>query len=324
MFGALIPIQPAQALSCMGFTVAGDFADSTAVFIGTAQNPSANQGKAEIKVTHAWKGEVEVGDVVDAQSADPEIWGVKFKTGYTYLIFSEQEEPYLLGLCDSSREVITQKHVDNAKTQEEREFYSDQLAEETARINALIVELNSYANTSDAHPLGTNIISGGTVYTIVKENGKTVRSPYTSAGAFLSYSFNNWSNIVEANTKDLALPIGSFIPPRDGTIMCSDRGADQGTCYLVTDSKKAGFTSEQAFYQAGYNYNWALYGDISFLSSATHIEDGLAQHRPGTVISWNGKTYLVTNAGLKQIPSTEVLSSWGYWTDEIISANSTI
>lgn len=173
-----------------------------------------------------------------------------------------------------------------------------------------------------ANSLGTNIISGGTVYTILREDGRTVKRPYTSAGAFLSYTFNSWSNVFQANNDDLALPVGSFIPPRDGTIMCSDRGSDYGTCYLVTDSKKAGFVSEQVFYQFGFTYQWALYGDVSFLASTTNIESGTEQHRPGMILSWNGKTHLITNAGLKEIPDTATLLSWGYRIEDAIAANS--
>src|SRR5262245_2554917 len=46
------------------------------------------------------------------------------------------------------------------------------------------------------HSLGSNIITpAGTVYTVTTENEQIVRRPYTSAGAFLSYSFNSWSTI---------------------------------------------------------------------------------------------------------------------------------
>jgi|GEM_PF-1694428 hypothetical protein len=169
---------------------------------------------------------------------------------------------------------------------------------------------------------GKNIIVNGTVYTILKENGKKVKRPYTSEGAFLSYSFNKWSNVVSASFEETNLPTGSFIPPRDGTIMCSDRWPDQGTCYLVTDSKKAGFTNENAFYSGGYSYQWALYGDVSFLQSATHIENGSEMRRAGSILSWNNVIYLITNAGIKEIPNTEILESWGYWPQEALIANS--
>src|SRR5690349_2329769 len=76
----------------------------------------------------------------------------------------------------------------------------------------------SKANAA-VHTAGTNVVSQGTIF-MITDDGQ--RRPYTSAGAFLSYGFNSWSTVQQATSEDLALPIGSFIPPRDGKIICSD------------------------------------------------------------------------------------------------------
>lgn len=161
----------------------------------------------------------------------------------------------------------------------------------------------------------------GTVYKIVLVNGNKVRRPYTSAGAFLSYSFNSWEKVIKANSEDLALPKGEFIPPRDGTIFCSDRGTDKGTCYLISSGQKAGFTQESVFKAKGFTFRWALYGDASFLPSAPVIDNPNSPHRPGTLINIDGTVYLVTGTGLVGIPSMSALSSWGYWSDDVLPAN---
>lgn len=172
------------------------------------------------------------------------------------------------------------------------------------------------------HSIGSNIATAdGTVYTIAEENNKTVKRPYTSAAGFLSYSFNTWTSVSAATTEDIALPTGSFIPPRDGTIFCSDRGTDKGTCYLITNKKKAGFTSEAIFKQLGFTFTYALYGDSSFLDKDSNIDSTTRSHSPGTLINKDGVTYLVTPTGLKSITDVSKLKSWGYWDGDIVPAN---
>ena len=120
-----------------------------------------------------------------------------------------------------------------------------------------------------AHSAGTNISSNGTIYMVT--DNSYIR-PYTSAGAFLSYSFNSWAGVQAATPEDLALPQGSFIPARDGKIVCSDRGADKGTCYLITGGKTAAFVSAEVFKGLGFSFSKALYGDVSFLAKDSNIE----------------------------------------------------
>src|SRR5258708_22550113 len=106
--------------------------------------------------------------------------------------------------------------------------------------STVLLGLAPFAAQAGAHANGTKVVkSDGTVGMII--NGQF--RAYTSAGAFLSYGFNSFDSVVTANSDDLALPMGSFIPPQDGKVICSDRGADQGTCYLITAGQKAGFTS---------------------------------------------------------------------------------
>lgn len=192
-----------------------------------------------------------------------------------------------------------------------------------ALLAALLVWSSQFALAQAAqHPFGSNIITPeGTVYTITQENNQTVRRPYTSPGAFLSYSFNTWDTIVGSSAEDLALPVGSFIPPQDGKIICSDRGADKGTCYLITANKKAGFTSEEVFKKLGYSFSYVIYGDVSFLPSAANIDTATAPHNPGTLINKDGTVYLVGSNGLIGLPSWATLQSWGYTAADIVPAN---
>jgi hypothetical protein len=176
-----------------------------------------------------------------------------------------------------------------------------------------------------AHTAGTNVISSdGTVWMITSNN---TRRAYTSGGAFLSYGFNSFANVQTANADDLALPVdpAGFIPPQDGSIICSDRGADKGTCYFITNGKKAGFVSQQVFTGLGFSFANAMNGDVSFLASDANIENTTAALKTGaiTFFTYNGnKTYFLVGASsLLGIPSNEVFNSWGYSFKKAVPAN---
>ncbi len=171
---------------------------------------------------------------------------------------------------------------------------------------------------SETDPAGTNIISSGTVYLITASGQKR---PYTSAGAFLSYGFNAWTNVVQAGSADLALPTGNFIPPRDGKIICSNKGSDTGTCYLITDSKKAAFTSAAVFTGLGFSFSDSLSGDVSFLPPAPNINSVSQAHPAGVLINKGGTIYLVGDNGLLGIPNMGTLTSWGYSLTDSVPAN---
>jgi hypothetical protein len=168
------------------------------------------------------------------------------------------------------------------------------------------------------HSAGTNVLNNGTIY-MVTADGQL--RPYTSAGAFLSYGFNSWSNVVQANSDDLALSVGAFIPPRDGSIICSDAGSDKGTCYLITNGQKAAFTSENVFNNSGFSFKYALYGDVSFLPATNSISDASQAHLPGTLINDSGTVKIVGTNGTIGVPSMDVLQSWGYSLVDVVNAN---
>ncbi len=167
---------------------------------------------------------------------------------------------------------------------------------------------------------GANVkLSDGTIYTITKDG---TRRAYTSAAAFLSYGFNTFANVAIAQEGDLALSAGSYIPPRDGSIICSDRGSDKGTCYLITDGKKAAFTSAAVFKALGFSFTTAKTGDVSFMASDSNIDSSTEAHRKGTLVL-NGKTLqLMGKDGLVGIPSMDVLASWGYDYTKAVKVNS--
>lgn len=177
------------------------------------------------------------------------------------------------------------------------------------------------ADSATNSDVGTNIITkDGTIYTLTAD-GK--RRPYTSGGAFLSYGFNSFNKTVPAKSGDLSLQIGPFIAPRDGSIVCSDRGDDKGTCYLITEGKKAGFTSETVFKSLGFSFKHSQIGDVSFMENTSTIATSNEAHRPGVLIN-NDNTLQIIGVGntLVGVSSMEVLTSWGYNPEIAVWANS--
>ncbi len=174
-----------------------------------------------------------------------------------------------------------------------------------------------FVASAAVHADGTNVNKSGTVGMIV---GGQFR-PYTSAGAFLSYGFNSWASVVDANAEDMALPTGSFIPPQDGKVICSDRGSDKGTCYLITGAMKAGFTSAAVFTGLGFSFSKSTAGDVSWMSSTSNIDNTTAAHRPGVLVNNNGTVQLVGNSGLLGIPDLATFNSWGYSFANVVPAN---
>jgi len=173
-------------------------------------------------------------------------------------------------------------------------------------------------NPSDFHSVGVNIKTpNGTIYMITSSG---FRRPYTSAGAFLSYGFNTWATVVDSNSADETLLETTYIPPRDGKIVCSDRGTDKGTCYLITNSKKAGFTSAKVFNGLGFSFKNTTSGDMSWMNSTNNIDNAQSAHLPGTLIKNNGNYQLVVSGGIMNT-TLDIAKSWGYPATDAVTAN---
>ena len=165
------------------------------------------------------------------------------------------------------------------------------------------------------YPVGSNINITGTIYRVLIDNS---RSAYTSAGAFLSYKFNSWKEVLLPKPTDTVLePLSPYTPPRDGSLI-----NDKGTVYLVSNGKRSGFVSNSVFTGMGYTYNFVRPGDTSFMQTLDPIKSASQKHPDGTLIKDNGTLYVMKNGARKGFPSMEVFNSWGYWTGEAVVANS--
>jgi hypothetical protein len=172
------------------------------------------------------------------------------------------------------------------------------------------------------HPVGSLIKDAtGTIFMIAKDGTVVSRRPYTSAASFLSYKYNSFSAVQDANAVDMSLAAGSFIPPRDGSIICSDRNADKGTCYVISEGTKRGIVSEAVFKSFGYKFQDALTGDVSFLPVGSVIAAADQAHPVGTLVLNGSTLQIVSPTGLFGIPSVEVLQSWGFSISDQLASN---
>jgi hypothetical protein len=180
-----------------------------------------------------------------------------------------------------------------------------------------------FAAHAAVHAAGTNVSdSSGTVWMVMPDG---TRRAYTSAGAFLSYGFNSWSQVVTASAEDLALPQGSFIPPQDGSIICSDRNdsfAVKGTCYEISNGQKFGFTSAAVFTGLGFSFTNSSLADVSWMTAGSQLlNNTTAAHLPGTLVNNNGTVQLMGTTGLLGIPDVATFNSWGYSFGKVVPAN---
>src|SRR6185503_18507858 len=123
------------------------------------------------------------------------------------------------------------------------------------------------------------------------------------------------------SAEDLALPIGPSIFPEDGKIACSDRGADQGGCYLITGGAKASFTSAEVFSGLGFSFSRAITADLSQVPAALNINNVTDPHRQGVLINNNGTVELVSPGGFWGIPDLATFNSWGFSFADVLPAN---
>lgn len=179
------------------------------------------------------------------------------------------------------------------------------------------------------HAVGTNVNYNGTIWMIMQGN---CRAAYTSAGAFTSYGFNSWSDVVTASMEDLALPTCAqqFIPPQDGQIIVSDRGADINTAYFISGGQKRGFVSRAVYDGAGFPASRlfgsaAVRADVSWMTSGANIDSATAAHLPGALVHYvyngNDTTFLVGATGLLGIPNLPTFQSWGFSFGNSVVAN---
>ena len=171
----------------------------------------------------------------------------------------------------------------------------------------------------DAHPDGSLVLSGGTVWHVVDGNSDGVadgRHGVDSLAKFYSNRFD-FSDVVPANSADLALADLGLMPLGSGVLF-----NDGGTVYQVSGGTKHGFTSAAVFTGLGFSFaNVMNAGSLSSVPAGANLDNSSAAHLEGTFVNSAGTIWMVTATGRKGVPSPEVFYSHGGTWGEVVSAN---
>ena len=165
----------------------------------------------------------------------------------------------------------------------------------------------------EAHPAGTLVLSGGTVWHISDDG--TGRHGFDSAEKFYSQRFE-FADVVPANSADLALPDLGLMPWGSGVLF-----NDGGTVYQVAGGMKHGFTSAANFTGNGFSFSDVMAGNLSGLTAGATISNTTAAHMEGTFVVSSGTVWMVTATGRKGVTSPGVLYSHGVDFGDVVPAN---
>ena len=167
------------------------------------------------------------------------------------------------------------------------------------------------AQAVDQHPNGSLVVSGTTVYKIM--DGQ--RWGFPSANVFMSHGYE-WSEVVSANSADLALPQAANVMFADGTLV-----NDNGTVFVVFNGQKRGFTSASVFTGLGFKFANVINDSTAGYTQGTDISDTAMSHPAGTLVNYSGTIWMITGTGRAGIPSLAVFNSWGLDFADVTPAN---
>src|SRR3989344_3952139 len=177
--------------------------------------------------------------------------------------------------------------------------------------------LFSFAAAVEAHPAGTLVLSGQTVWHISDDG--TMRHGIDSLAKFLSHRYS-FANVAPANSADLALPDGGILSWGSGALI-----NDGGTVYQVSGGMKLGFTSAAVWQVTAtgrkgvsspgvlYSYG-AKFSDVAIANSAdlALADQGLLSFRTGALVNDGGTLFAVTATGKRGFPSASCYTGFGF------------
>src|SRR3989344_4921709 len=134
--------------------------------------------------------------------------------------------------------------------------------------------LFTFAAAVEAHPAGTLVLSGQTVWHISDDG--TMRHGIDSLAKFLSHRYS-FANVAPANSADLALPDGGILSWGSGALI-----NDGGTVYQVSGGMKHGFTSAAAFTGLGFSFANVVNASLAGVPAGANISDASGAHKEGT------------------------------------------
>lgn len=167
------------------------------------------------------------------------------------------------------------------------------------------------AKAVEQHPEGTLVVSGSTVYKIM--GGQRIGFP--SANVFLSHGYS-WSQVVPANSADLALPQGANATYADGTLV-----NDGGTIFIISGGQKRGFTSGSVFTGLGYSFANVVNDSLAGYTQGANVDSATMAHPAGTLVNASGTIWHMMGSERHGIPTMAVFQSHGFSLSKAVPAN---
>lgn len=178
------------------------------------------------------------------------------------------------------------------------------------------VTVGTLVGSGGAHPNGTLILDGKTVYVI--RRGK--RLGFRDSAEYNSHGFT-FAQVVTANSADKQLPLDSnIVTAREGSLVLDAN--DGRTVYVIGPNKtKRGFTSMAVLTGLGYKLNGLIKINLSDYASGPPIESADEAHPDGALVL-DGKTVWWLWQGRREgFESEAVLKSYGFGAGVIAPAN---
>jgi hypothetical protein len=195
-------------------------------------------------------------------------------------------------------------------------FAQDNMGNIASSTAAFIVNNNSSSPASGAHPDGTLILDGTTVYLIKNEKRAAFRDPEE----YQSYGYN-FSQAVAASQQDKLLPLqADVIKALEGTLVLDK--ADNKTVYMVgVNGTKRGFASVDAFKGLGYKFESLARVNMGDYPSGAAITSASETHPDGALVLEGKTVWWIRGAVRQGFESAEVFSTYGFSFSKIVAAN---
>lgn len=169
--------------------------------------------------------------------------------------------------------------------------------------------------TSAAHPNGTLILDGGTIFLI--KDGK--RSGFRNPEEYFSHGYA-FSQAVAANDADRALAEGLMMKALEGTLVLDAQ--DGRTVNMIgLNGTKRGFTSATVFQRLGYSFKGLLKVDLSDYTTGPVISSGTEAHPEGALVLDKGTVWWIKAGQRLGFQSEAVFKTYGFTFGRVVAAN---
>lgn len=180
-----------------------------------------------------------------------------------------------------------------------------------------VSQISSAASAAGAHPNGTLVVDGQTVYLI--QNG--LRYGFRDPGEYKSYGYN-FGQVVVASEADKSLPSSgtNILKAMAGTLVLD--ASDNKTVYMIgTGNTKRGFATASVFKSLGYSFANLPKIDLKDYPVGPAITDAGQAHPDGALVLDGQTIWWLQNDQKSGFESMAVFNTYGFSLSRVVKAN---